>query len=303
MKLILSRKGFDAGAGGCPSPIFPDGSMLALPIPDPRSRVRYRDIAWSGGTLADLLPLLAGARPRAGEGAHLDPDVRFDAVPRDPDWRPIFGQHGSAWGHLRNRGVGAGDLFLFFGLFREVDGSGAFVPRAAARHVIWGWLQVEEILPVDPNRTRLSWARYHPHLAREADPANVVILATSRLAVPGASERHGRKAFLSGAGVFPRYRPALQLTAADRAGVSTWRLPSWFHPAGRASSLSYHGDSARWTREGDAVLLRSVGRGQEFVLDGDDYPELLPWAAQLIGQGSCAETDHPAVVGPGRESR
>ena len=32
-KLILSRKGFDSGSGGCPSPIFPDGTMFSLPIP------------------------------------------------------------------------------------------------------------------------------------------------------------------------------------------------------------------------------------------------------------------------------
>ena len=32
-KLILSRKGFDSGSGGCPSPIFPDGTVFSLPIP------------------------------------------------------------------------------------------------------------------------------------------------------------------------------------------------------------------------------------------------------------------------------
>ena len=32
-KLIIGRKGFDAGSEGCPSPIFPDGTMFSLPIP------------------------------------------------------------------------------------------------------------------------------------------------------------------------------------------------------------------------------------------------------------------------------
>ncbi len=32
MKLILSRKGFDSAAGGCPSPII-DGRPLSMPIP------------------------------------------------------------------------------------------------------------------------------------------------------------------------------------------------------------------------------------------------------------------------------
>jgi len=33
MKFILSRKGFDSKSGGYPSPIFPDGSLISLPIP------------------------------------------------------------------------------------------------------------------------------------------------------------------------------------------------------------------------------------------------------------------------------
>ncbi len=32
-RLILSHKGFDSRSGGCPSPIFPDGTMFSLPIP------------------------------------------------------------------------------------------------------------------------------------------------------------------------------------------------------------------------------------------------------------------------------
>ncbi len=34
VKLILSRKGFDSSSGGVPSPIFSDGRMLSLPIPE-----------------------------------------------------------------------------------------------------------------------------------------------------------------------------------------------------------------------------------------------------------------------------
>jgi len=36
MKIILSRKGFDSSYGGYASPIFPDGSILSLPIPNMR---------------------------------------------------------------------------------------------------------------------------------------------------------------------------------------------------------------------------------------------------------------------------
>ena len=38
-------------------------------------------------------------------------------------WQPLFGQDSAAETHLRNQGVGTGDIFLFFGLFRRVEQS------------------------------------------------------------------------------------------------------------------------------------------------------------------------------------
>ena len=48
MKLILSRKGFDSGAGGCASAITPDGTLLSLPIPDKLSPIRKRTLCCTG---------------------------------------------------------------------------------------------------------------------------------------------------------------------------------------------------------------------------------------------------------------
>src|SRR5512140_1891246 len=121
MRIILSRKGFDTGSGGCPSPILPDGSMFALPIPDRASPVRYRDLAWKQWDVGELVERITRRKQRASYGAHLDPDLRSDALPRGRGWRPVLGQAAAAQGHLRNRGVGPGDLFVFWGLFREVD--------------------------------------------------------------------------------------------------------------------------------------------------------------------------------------
>jgi hypothetical protein len=55
MKIILSRKGFDSSSGGVPSPIFSDGDMLSLPIPDRASTVKYDEIAGnSWATVGEL---------------------------------------------------------------------------------------------------------------------------------------------------------------------------------------------------------------------------------------------------------
>ena len=34
MRIVLSRKGFDSAAGGAPSPVLKDKTMLSLPIPE-----------------------------------------------------------------------------------------------------------------------------------------------------------------------------------------------------------------------------------------------------------------------------
>jgi len=284
MKLILSRKGFDSGTGGAPSPIFPDGTMLSLPIPDRTSPVRYEDIQFDGGVaVGQIVETVTRGRVRRSDRAHLDPDLRRASLPRSRCWRPIFGQRGTARGHLRNQGIGPGDLFLFFGLFREMAWAGGSLRYRTERkpqHAAFGWLQIGQILPVDsPACRELSWARYHPHLNREPDKNNTIYLATDELSLPGYGSLG-----LPGGGAFSLYSEKLRLTAPESKKAGLWRLPKWFHPAGRRSALTYHDRLSRWRRQGAAVLLQTVGRGQEFVLDCGDYPEAIGWGADVIGE-------------------
>ena len=54
MKVVLSRKGMDSRAGGIPSPILPDGTLLSLPIPNEKSGVPYGDLVYKGRTFSKL---------------------------------------------------------------------------------------------------------------------------------------------------------------------------------------------------------------------------------------------------------
>jgi hypothetical protein len=126
---------------------------------------------------------------------------------RHAGWRPLLGQHAAAQGHLRNLGVGAGDLFLFWGLFRYVDDHLKWVGPPV--HVIWGWFQVGAVAPVDATaRGGLDgawrWAADHPHLAFPPDPANTLYLAADTLSVAGAPSAS------PGGGVFETYFSARQ---------------------------------------------------------------------------------------------
>ena len=114
MRLILSRKGFDSQSGGCPSPIFPNGTLYSLPIPHDQSEVTYGDL-WHGDTnIGEMVADLTCNRIGSKVHAHLDPDINHVAYPRQEGWQPLFGQSGAAQGHLDNQGVQIDDLFLYF---------------------------------------------------------------------------------------------------------------------------------------------------------------------------------------------
>lgn len=287
MKLILSRKGFDSTSGGVPSPILPDGRLISLPIPDQQSTICYGDIEHQGLALATLVTDLTHGKINGHSGAHLDPDLTAADLPRRRGWRPAFGQLGAAQGHLRNQGVSPGDLFIFFGLFRSVKwqaGHYRWVSGSQPRHVIWGWLQVGEILPVTEMLAReRPWLAQHPHLQRVGEANNVIYLASQGLSLaPVPGDECAGLARLPGAGVFHQFSLQRQLTARQAGSPSLWALPRAFYPGRGKVPLSFHADPGRWQRKRQAVLLQSVARGQEFVLDTSQYPGVLPWIAGIM---------------------
>lgn len=155
MKVIFSRKGFDAGYGGMASPILPDGRLLPLPIPSSHDRATMGMLDFPGIDLDKVLRDLSGGRHTSRSTVHFDPDLGGTHVPGIPGWRPALGQTGAAQGHLANNGVGSGDVFLFFGWFRQIDQINSqwrYVPGAPDLHVIFGWLETEDVLAVVKNR-------------------------------------------------------------------------------------------------------------------------------------------------------
>ena len=276
MKIIFSRKGFDSKAGGCASPIFTNTNdrdrILSLPIPITGAPVSFEKIHVKGVDVGELVKSLSGKKRNGLDSAHLDPDLRKDAIGRLEGWKPSFGQSSSAQSHLRNSGVGIGDLFLFFGWFRRVeldDGLWQYKRSSEDLHVIFGWLQVDRIIEVNNNLDRIlvefPWLKDHPHLkAPEVDlPNNTIYIAKDRLSIPelNLEERGG--------GVFEHLSEARTLTDMDPyRSRSLWSIPSFFHHSHR--KLTYHQNNERWGpihQDGKTTLLKSVPIGQEFVTE------------------------------------
>jgi len=278
MRIILSRKGVDTVAGGLASPIL-DGSLISLPIPAKHTQISYADLTFRKVLLGNIVGDLSKGRIRGDHKVHLDPDLLYSIYPRQRGWKPIFGQNKAALSHLQTCGVTVGDLFLFFGWFREAelrDGKYRYKPDSPDRHVIFGWLQVGAIIPcTDRQLSDIPWARYHPHF-RRGRGYGTAFVASDRLSF-GSDMGN-----LSGGDYFKQYHECLRLTAPNGLSRRFWQLPRWCYPRNGCIPLTYHPDKTSFRRNGKHTILESAARGQEFVLDSRDYPEAVPWARRLI---------------------
>jgi hypothetical protein len=252
MKLILSRKGSDSSYGKRPSPIASDGSMISIPIPEDGF-----DHGITYNSINGIPPVLSGP-------AHLDPDLRKQAIPRQTGWKPSFGQCDAALTHLINQGVGKGDLFVFYGWFK-----GPGLPIKGS-HVIWGWLQVGDIY-WPGIRSLPDWLREHPHACPHLKPhtGNAIYTAADALNIAGAEGS-------SGAGTFDNFRPSLRLSYGEK--MSHWRVPSLLIPADEFSQTISRHTKKNFTDLGDGTaILATKSPGQEYVVDCDKHPCALEW--------------------------
>ena len=122
-----------------------------------------------------------------------------------------------------------------------------------------------------------EWAEYHPHFRQEGESNNVVYVASRHLEMDNVDT-----ASLPGAGVFSYFSTSRRLTAPLAENKTTWHLPAWFYPTGNRMPLTYHRNARRWRRQGERTELKTVSRGQEFILDCDEYPEAVGWVYDLL---------------------
>ena len=288
MKVIISRKGFDCSAGKMASPILPDGRIISLPIPTSHDKTTWADIEVSNGLdLAELVSHLRGQKADAENlnTIHMDPDLNRRKSSRLEGWRPALGQVNGSQTHLENHEIQVGDVFLFFGWFREVEligGRWCYKKHAPNIHLLFGWLEIGSIHHLANHQTSdfSLGIQQHVHIV-DLERYNQDYKGKNTLYVAKEHSKYLENSF--GGGCFSYWSPQLQLTKKGY-GRSFWQLPAWFKPEGR-QPLSHHSKVNRWMDDKDSiehVILRVVGRGQEFVIDGSEYPELEEWVSSLI---------------------
>ncbi len=274
MKIILSRKGFDSSNGGKPSPILPDGTLLSMPIPSDDDRDTYSDLQYDGMMYSDLLADLAPKN--IDRHCHIDPDIRdHSRVNPLPEWKPAFGQIDAAQSVLSNAGVEKGDLFLFFGWFRQIEehkGHYRYAWKAdrdfygyANLQMIYGYMQIGEIRIGKENMRDYPW---HPHSnysgRNKAD--NALYLPSEKLSLLPNKKGYGTLNF--------RRDRVLTMENKSRA---TWNPYPFLMPEyvyGNRKNSSDHG-------------LYYAGIWQELVIYPDQMPEpikkqLFDWVETIL---------------------
>ena len=268
MKIVLSRKGFDSQYGKQASPILPDGTLLSLPIPS-HDDLTYSEIHWEGRSYWDIISSL---KPKTDlnehNHCHLDPDLRACSIIRRDGWEPAFGQTGSSLTELRNFNINVGDLFLFFGWFKETEyknGRLCYKSKAKDLHLIYGYMQIGYV--VDNDAAIPDWLKYHPH----ANCTNYQELwKKGQNAIYLPSEHLSFAPNRPGAGTFT-FDERFILTKSGFSR-SRWEFP----PNMKGVPISHNPNG--WKPN----YFQSSARGQEFVIEG--LPCVMEWVKNLFAE-------------------
>ena len=252
MRVVLSRKGYDSASGGMPSPILPDGTLLSLPIPARDTTVTYADLYYNGTSYFDIIKQLKpSSRIKEEWTCHLDPDLVEAITKRTMPWYPLFGQVNQSQQHLAQHGIGVGDLFLFWGWFKQTawhNGSLRYLAYAPDLHIIWGYMKVAKLTT---GTDMPSAYAYHPH-GQMKSPMNAIYEGDSSMM---GMLKYDEKRVLTKNGL----------------SRSKWDLPDFF----RNLSISYH--TSESFKDG---YFQSAMRGQEFVIE--ESKDIEEWASNII---------------------
>lgn len=215
--------------------------------------------------------ILRDLQYKGGDHCHLDPDLDLGRRRERIDgWFPAFGQRNAAAAYLKNIGVAQGDIFLFFGNFHFVEyqnGTYRYLRdrsdfyRGKDLQVIWGYLQVGEIISVPEEQRKVWW---HPHSSngRADNSTNVIFKAAERLSLDKSKP---------GAGVlrFDKKR-VLTLKGATKATWARNEVYDETHIYGKRSNCAKNPDSG----------LYYAGIWQELGLKESDA--CTEWARNIL---------------------
>lgn len=275
VKVILSRKGFDEKSGGEASPIY-KGKYISFPIPRAESDIFYKDLIFEDEYT--YLKVMKDLGIKQYSEGHLDPDLIRNVIPnRNLNWKPAFGQSEIAQATLSRAGIGKGDLFLFFGWFKNIelvndkfkytDGRG---PEKGF-HSLYGYLEVDRVIDLRELSTEIpEGLRDHPHVYKRSQyPGNnCLYIATERLSFDNSKP---------GAGCF--YFSSNLILTEMGLRKSNWLLPSFF----KELKKDFNAKTIFGERITDKIRMTTIGKTQqEFFITSNN--NAIDWAQKIVQQ-------------------
>jgi len=192
---------------------------------------------------------------------HLDPDLNYwTHSKRHKQWKAAFGQAGPQEARLQQGKVCVGDIFLFYGWFKQIrikSGRYEYIKNSRNLHVIYGYMVVDEVFDLsNPKLEVPAHLDDHPHMVNRYT--------------------YGKKNRIycgTDAGIF-QYHKDLVLTR-DGESRSRWELPSFF------VNEAFGGKVERRRLPNGNVALDFIGRNSQELLITSSKP-VLEWADKLI---------------------
>jgi hypothetical protein len=292
MKLVLSRKGFDSGSGGCLSPYNHDtGEYIWFPIPEKvnsySNQIRYSDVlvkngylsSLKGSNLSEVYKSLKGmdrVKLRKNERVSIDDSelfAHFDPMLGTPPWIVKndsckigmgFGQFNAA-PQLGNHNVNEGSIFLFFGGFQSTSN------RKIAGHYLYGWLKVKKRIETYEDCKKIIEPynlHHHPHITEAAfkrNKKNYILLPDQWLY---------EDLNIPGCGYFTTLNDSLLLSSNKESNRATWKLPIFFYQNLTQVHLK------TWENTQDGFCTVKTGIGQEFITELSEKGE--DWLRELF---------------------
>lgn len=305
MRLVLSRKGFDAKNGGGYSPYNPrSGKYVVLPIPvtkDFKQAKQYdqvkiiKDYLDTGfnydtlyGLIYDLKPIsntkLASLAKKKKNYVHFDPMLGpCPWINNQPEVElGAFGQSESAQGHLAAQNVGKDSLFLFFARFTPIDklNKSSITNDTQDAYFLYGWMKVGSLARSKTDLKDVKdIAKFHHHAHMFDKWKNNTIYMPQ--------ERLFDDMDIPGCGYFSSLNESLRLSCdnldcQDREkGCSMWAMPGCF----KDNRPTYIGKRIKMCSGKDNVCCADTAIiGQEFV--SDLQGDTLIWVRDLFIKNS-----------------
>ena len=160
----------------------------------------------------------------------------------------------------KNNKVSIGDLFLFFGWFKNFN----FIKKDI--HLIFGWLEIDEVISgnLEISKFLKQEKLTHPHDPKFKPYKNNTLYVA-------------RKNF----GLFKKFSNQLTLTA-EGYSRSMWEFPKEYFKNSKDIGSELFANRIQWNDKNSFLVDTNLGPGQEFILNVEKNPQVKKWAKSLI---------------------